>query len=94
MPSTRNGTPSRRTNAPDIRQRGFVEAVAARPRFDPFGVELRVDRVGADMAGMERAPDLAEPVVVLAPTEGARAVAGREGRRLVQEEQLGEPAGL
>ena len=39
----------------DIPERGFVEAVAARPRFDPLGVELRVDRVGADLAGMERA---------------------------------------
>jgi hypothetical protein len=34
--------------------------MAARPGFDPFGVQLRIDRVGADLTGVERAPDLAE----------------------------------
>ena len=37
---------------------------------------------------------VAEPNVVLAAAERARAVTGRERRRLVEEEQLGEPAGL
>ena len=58
----------------EVRQTGFVEAVAARPRFDPFGVELRVDRVRPDLAGMDRTPDLAEMQVVHAATERARAV--------------------
>jgi hypothetical protein len=57
-------------------------------------VETRVDRVGADLAGMQLVPDLAEPHVVLAPTQGARTVTRGERGGLVQEEQLGEPAGL
>ena len=78
----------------EVRQGGVVEEVGARPRLDPLGVELRVDRVGADLIRVELAPDLAEPDVVLAAAERARAVPGRERRRLVEEEQLGEPAGL
>src|SRR5829696_5731206 len=39
---------------------------------------------------MELAPELPEPDVVLTATQCARPVPGRERRRLVQEEQLGE----
>src|SRR5829696_996809 len=52
-------------------------------------MELRVDRVGPDRAGMDLAPELPEPDVVLTATECARPVPGRERRRLVKEEQLG-----
>jgi hypothetical protein len=43
-------------------------------------VELRVDRVGADLPGMERTPDLAEADIVLAPAERAWTVPRRERR--------------
>jgi hypothetical protein len=56
-------------------------------------MELGIDRVGAGLAGMELAPDRAEAVVVLAPAQGAWAVAGCDGRRLVQKEELGVRAG-
>ena len=61
---------------------------------DALGVKLSVHRVGADLTRMHRAPDRREADVVLAPAQGARAVARGEGGRLVEEEQLGEPAGL
>jgi hypothetical protein len=57
-------------------------------------MELRVDHVRPDRAAMDSAPELAEAHVVLTPTERARTVPGRERRRLVQEEQLGELARL
>ena len=57
-------------------------------------VKLSVDRVGSDLAGVKVAPDRDQAVVVLAPAERARAMPGREGGRLVQEEELGEPARL
>src|SRR5829696_158179 len=53
-------------------------------------MELRVDRVGPDRAGMDLAPELPEPDVVLTATQCARPVPGRERRRVVKEEQLGE----
>ena len=61
---------------------------------DTLGVELRVDRVGSDLARVELAPESAEAVVVLAAAKSAGAVAGREGGRLVEEEELREAAGL
>ncbi len=57
-------------------------------------VELRVDRIRARLARMKLAPELAEPGVVLAPAERAGPVPGGEGRRLVEEEELGEAARL
>ena len=57
-------------------------------------MELGVDRVRADLARVELAPDGAEADVVLAPAERARPMAGCERRRLVEEEQLGELARL
>src|SRR4051794_19804736 len=43
---------------------------------------------------MQCTPDLEETGVVVTPAERARSVPGREGRRLVEEEQLRELAGL
>src|SRR5207342_70607 len=43
---------------------------------------------------MEVAPDDPQAVVVLAAAERARTVPGRHRRRLVEEEELGELAGL
>ena len=66
----------------------------ARAGIDALGVQLRVDRVRSDLAGVSVAPDLAEAVVVLAAAERARAMSGGEGGRLVEEEELGEAARL
>ena len=77
-----------------IVHRRLVMSLAARGRVDALRVELGVDGVGAGLVRMDRAPDLHEPHVVLSPAEGARAMAGGERGRLVQEEQLREPAGL
>src|SRR5439155_15208037 len=71
-----------------------VEQVRARAGIDALRVELRVDRVCADLAGMELAPDRREPVVVLAAAERAGPMSGRQGGRLVEEEELGEAARL
>ncbi len=71
-----------------------VETAPARRRVDPLTVKLRVDRVRSDLAGVESEPDLAEAVVVFAPAEGTRAMAGGQCRRLVEEEQLGVAARL
>ena len=70
--------------------------VALRPRLgiDALGVESCVHRVRADLAGMELAPDVREADVVLTAAERARAVPRGERRRLVEEEELGEAAGL
>ena len=57
-------------------------------------MQLRVDRVGAPLPGMPLAPDLPEADVVLVPAERARSVPGGECGRLVEEEELREPAGL
>ena len=68
--------------------------LCARHGVDALTVQLRVDRVRADLTGMDRAPDLAEAVVVGAPAERTRAMTGGEGGRLVEEEELGEAARL
>ena len=70
-----------------------MEAPVARDRLDPLALESHVDRVGADVA-VEPAPERREPVVVVPAAECARAMPRRERRRLVEEEQLGELAGL
>src|SRR3954469_3382706 len=46
------------------------------------------------LAPVQLAPARGERAVVLAPAQGAGAVARCERRRLVEEEELGEPAGL
>src|SRR5262249_58608982 len=63
-------------------------------RREPLGMQLGVDRVGAALPGMELAPDLSEANVVLAAAQRTRPVSGGERRRLVEEEQLRELAGL
>ncbi len=72
----------------------LVAPLLANAWTEPFAVELRVDRVGAGRVGMQLLPDLLEPDVVGAAAERAGTVSGRERRRLVEEEQLREAAGL
>jgi hypothetical protein len=57
---------------------------------EAFAVQAQIDGVGAALAGVELRPQGAEPVVVGAAAQRARPVAGGEGGRLVEEEQLGE----
>src|SRR5262249_16529387 len=64
-------------------------AVRGRARAGPLLVQPRIDLVRAASAGKGE-----ERVVVLAAAERARPVPGRESRRLVEEEQLGEPPRL
>jgi len=80
-----------------VREAGDRRRVTSLPTcrgVNALGVKLSVYRIGADLSGMHRAPDRREADVVLVPAQGARAVARGERGRLVQEEQLGEPAGL
>ena len=70
-----------------VRELGSVQPPSAR-RVEPLRVEALVDLVGP------RADERHEAVVVLAAAERTRPVAGGERRRLVEEEQLREPAGL
>src|SRR5438034_8408177 len=72
----------------------IVSELRARAGVDALGVELCVDRVDADLTGPKLTPDRDEAVVVLASAECAGSVTGGERRRLVEEEQLGEPARL
>src|SRR4029077_7338049 len=69
-------------------------ALGLRDRVDPLEVQLGVDGVGADLAGMDLPPDLAEAVVVLPPAQRTGPMARGKGGGLVQEEQLGEATGL
>ena len=69
----------------------FVMTLSLRARRDALGVELRVDRVGSDLAWMQVRPDRREADVVLASAQRARTMTGSERGRFVQEEQLGEP---
>ncbi len=78
----------------EIAQACPVEPARPRPGIDALVVQLGVDRVRTDLAGVEPAPDRAEADVVLPPAEGARTMARREGRRLVEEEELREEARL
>src|SRR3954471_11734310 len=75
-------------------EHGFVVALGAGALGDALAVQLRVDRVGADLAAVQLAPQRDEAVVVLAPAQRACAVPGGHRRRLVEEEQLREAAGL
>jgi len=61
---------------------------------DALGMELLVDSVRSDRAGMEPRPDLGEADVVLPPAERAGTVPGGERRRLVEEEELRKPSRL
>jgi uncharacterized protein (DUF1810 family) len=73
--------------------RGFVEPALAGAGVEPLPVELTVDRVSPESVGMNRRPDLSEPVVISAPALRARAMPGSQRRRLVEEEQLGVSPG-
>ncbi len=55
-------------------------------------VELGIDRVRPVAAGMQLVPQRREPVIVLAPAQRTRTVTGGKRGRLVEEEQLREPA--
>jgi len=57
-------------------------------------MELQIHRVGAHVPTMELLPECTEANVVLTTTESARPMAGGERGRLVEEEELREPAGL
>ena len=76
-----------------IAGRGVVVALPSRRLVDPLPVEPGIDRVRAAV-GMQLTPDGSEAVVVGAAAQGARAMTGSEGSRLVEEEQLGEPPRL
>ena len=78
----------------ELSDRRAVEAPLVRSRIETLGVELGVDRVGSDLAGMEVAPDGDQPVVVLAPALRTGAMAGCERGHLVEEEELGVAARL
>ena len=95
-PSTRHGVFSSRTNAPSGRSSSDASRRScARVRgIDALGVELRVDRVGSDLAGMELAPDREQAVIVLAAAECAGSMPGGERGHLVEKEQLREATGL
>jgi len=71
-----------------------VTSLPACRGVNALGMKLSVHRIGTDLSGVHRAPDRREANVVLAPAQGARAVARGERGHLIQEEQLGEPAGL
>ena len=66
----------------------------ARFGIDALAVQLGVDRVGSDLAGVELSPDRRETVVVLAAAERTWAVAGSEGSCFVEKEELGVAARL
>ena len=71
-----------------------VVSLSARDGVEALDMELAIDRVGAPLAGMQLFPDLGETDVVLATAQRARAMPRRERGRLIEEEQLGVPAGL
>ena len=71
-----------------------VVALHAPVRVEPLLVQLQVDGVGSGLPRMPAPPELAEADVVLPAAQRTRPVPGREGRRLVEEEELGEPARL
>ena len=77
-----------------LRVRHEMQQPAARGRVDPLGVQLRVDRVRPVLPGVQLEPAGGEGAVILAPAESTGAVACCECSRLVEEEELGEPAGL
>jgi hypothetical protein len=77
-----------------IVERRIVVSLPARIGVDALVMQLGIDRVGARLSRMQLLPGLDEAVVIGAAAECAGAVTGRERGRLVEEEQLGELAGL
>ena len=61
---------------------------------ETLGMQQGVDRIRARESGVEPLPDRDKPAVVLAAAEGAGTVPRGEGGCLVEEEELGEAAGL
>ena len=72
----------------------LVVSLAVGVGVGPFVVELCVDRVGSELAGVELVPEGGEAGVVLVAAQRAGAVAGGEGGCFVEEEELGEASGL
>jgi hypothetical protein len=75
-------------------ERCRMVALCASVVREPLHVELRIHRVGTHLHGMTLTPERREADVVLAPAQRAWAMAGSEGRRLVEKEELRELAGL
>jgi hypothetical protein len=75
-------------------ERGGAENALSRSWRDALPMELRIDRVGSALVVVERRPDFDQEVIVGAAAERAGPVPGREGRRLVEEEELREAARL
>ena len=75
-------------------ERGGVKNALSRSRSDAFPMELRIDHVGSALVLVERGPDFEQEFVVGAAAECAGPVPGREGGRLIQEEELREAARL
>ena len=61
--------------------------LSARDGLDALGMELHVDRIRADLTGMEVLPAPAEVDVVLPAAESAGSMTRGEGGRLVEEEE-------
>jgi hypothetical protein len=75
-------------------ERGVVMALRSGSADETLRVELRIDRIGTgEKAGVQVPPEIRSSVVG-SSAERARAVPGGERGRLVEEEQLREPAGL
>src|SRR5262249_24525738 len=77
----------------EVVERRPPDAPCPGDRVEPLVVEPRVDRGRPDVP-VEVAPGGREVDVVRVAAEGAGPVPGGERRRLVEEEQLGELAGL
>src|SRR4029077_6109653 len=75
-------------------QRRLIVLLRPGPEVDALGVQPGVDRIGAQPARVQVAPELSESLVVRVPAERARTMPCGERRRLVEEEELGELAGL
>jgi hypothetical protein len=57
-------------------------------------MQLRIDRVGSHLAGMELPPECAKSHVVLPPAERTRTMTGGERGHFIEEEELREASGL
>ena len=77
-----------------IRHGRPIKPAAPSVGCQPLGMELHIHRVGADMSTMKLQPERLEANVVLTTAERTRPMAGGERGRLVEEEELCEPAGL
>ena len=76
----------------EVAKRRRVAPLGACRQVEALGVQPRVHLVGGRPAAAGTRADVQEAVVVGSPAEGAGAVAGGKRGRLVEKEQLGEPA--